>query len=351
MNKYIYFIVAMFMILGTTELTFAGNPDRQGEAGAGELLFNPWARSAGLHSMTTSFVSGVEAMRINVAGIGRIEGRELVLGNTQLYQGSTLSLNSVGYAQKTGSNGAFAVTLATVDFGDINITTENQPEGTGGTYSPSFFNLGLGYAHTYDNKISVGFLVRVISESLSNINAFGAALDAGVQYVSGENDNFKLGIALRNIGTPMRFGGEGLSRRVTSPQNDNPDFALEFAVKAQTYELPSLLNIGLSYDLYVMEDSYLRGLVNFTSNAFSRDNIGAGVEFNYNNLVELRAGYRYELNSADSVTKNIYTGVSAGASIYLPLSKSGATRLGLDYAYRTTDPFRGTHNFGVRLIF
>ena len=35
---------------------------------------------------------------------------------------------------------------------------------------------------------------------------FGWAIDAGVQYVSGEKDNFKLGISLRNIGSPMQFG-------------------------------------------------------------------------------------------------------------------------------------------------
>ncbi len=350
MRKYLQFLFfAMFLVSQVSLI--AGNPDRQGEAGAGELLFNPWARSAGLHSMTTSFVSGVEAMRINVAGIGRMENRELLLGNTQLYSGSTLQLNSFGYAQKSGERGAFAVSLATVDFGEIDITTENQPEGTGGNYSPSFFNLGLGYAYTYENKISVGVLLRVISESLSNLSAFGACLDAGVQYVSGEKDNFKLGISLRNIGTPMRFSGEGLNRSVSSPGNDNPDFNLEFAVKAAAFELPSLLNIGASYDIYVLENSYVRGLVNFTSNAFSRDNIGAGFEFNFNKLFELRAGYRYELDSINSGTENIYTGVSAGASVYLPLNKTKSTMLGLDYSYRTTNPFAGTHNFGLRLLF
>ena len=44
----------------------AGNPDRQGQAGAAELLMNPWGRSAGLHSMSTSSAVGVEAMRINI---------------------------------------------------------------------------------------------------------------------------------------------------------------------------------------------------------------------------------------------------------------------------------------------
>ena len=37
------------------------------------------------------------------------------------------------------------------------------------------------------------------------------AVDAGIQYVTGPNDNIHFGISLRNIGTPMRYSGEGLS--------------------------------------------------------------------------------------------------------------------------------------------
>ena len=47
--------------------------------------------------------------------------------------------------------------------------------------------------------------MRAISESLSNVTAFGFAIDAGVQYVTGPNDNFKFGISLRNVGTPMTY--------------------------------------------------------------------------------------------------------------------------------------------------
>lgn len=348
MKKLLYTIIFTAFV---ASLSFAGNPDRQGEAGAGELLLNPWATSAGLHSMTTSFVSGVEALRINPAGIGRLSGREVYMGNTRLYEGSTLQHNALGYAQRGKGNGAFAFSLAIVDFGDITVTTEDQPEGTGSTYSPSFVNLGVGYSYTYENKISVGILTRLISESLPNLSAFGLAIDAGVQYVSGEKDNFKLGISLRNIGTPMRFSGEGLSREIVETGGDS-EFPVKINNRAESFDLPSVLNIGFSYDFYFRDDIYLRGLANFTSNAFSRDQIGGGVELHYGDLIVLRGGYKYEIGStAGSPTSNLYTGAAAGASINVPFKKGSSTKLGLDYAYRTTSPFRGTHNFGIRLTF
>ncbi len=337
------------IILGLTTV-FAGNPDRQGEAGAAELLLNPWARSAGLHTMNTSSVTGIEAMRLNIAGLGRINKRELVIANTRLYEGSTLQLNALGFAQRIGENGAFGISLMSVDFGDIPITTTDQPEGIGGTFSPSFFNLGLGYSHTYANKISVGFLIRGVSESLPDASAFGIALDAGVQYVSGENDNFKLGISLRNIGSPMKFGGEGLAFQGESPDSEIP-YQLSFDQRAEDFELPSVLNLGISYDYYFDEKLILRVLGNFTSNAFSRDQIGAGGELIFNDMFVLRGGYKTEMGSSGAILDNISTGLSAGASVDIPMSKEGGNKIGIDYGYRATNPFRGTHNFSLRLTF
>ena len=351
MKKFIHSILTpmLFLLIGTS--IYAGNPDRQGEAGAGELLFNPWARSAGIHTMNTSSIAGVEAMRLNVAGIGRISNKEVLIGNTRLYEGSTLQLNALGFVTKTGTNGALGITLTSVDFGDIPITTEDQPGGTGATFSPSFFNLGVGYSYTYDNKISVGILFRVISESLPTISAFGMAIDAGVQYVSGEKDNFKLGISLRNIGSPMKFAGQGLGYQVDAPSTNGSDYTITIDQRAENYELPSMLNIGLSYDFYFMDDIFLRGVGNFTSNAFSRDQIGVGAELFLFDKFALRGGYRYELDGGDIEQDNIYTGLSAGASIDVPINKAGSSKFGVDYAYRATDPFRGTHNVAVRLSF
>lgn len=352
MKKHIY--IVCFLLLGTV-IVFAGNPDRQGEAGAAELLLNPWARSAGLSGMTTASVSGVESMRINIAGLSRISSGELSGSNARLYEGTDMAINAIGFASKVG-DGAFGISITSVDFGDIPFRTTSQPEGIDATYSPNFFNLGLGYAYTYKGKeensgsISVGLLLRVISESIPDLSANGFAVDAGVQYVSGENDNFKLGISLRNIGTPMSFGGEGLSFRTEAP-NAEPVYDISVDRLAEDFELPSMLNIGLSYDIYFDDNSYVRALTNFTSNAFSTDQIGLGVELNYRNLVTLRGGYKTDIGADAQRIRNVYTGWSGGVSIDVPLKRADNRIVGIDYAYRTTNPFRGTHNFSVRFGF
>lgn len=342
-------IYLSFIFAISAAIVFAGNPDRQGEAGANELLLNPWARSAGLHTLSTSFISGVESMRLNVAGLGRIDGTQFSLGNAILYDGSGLNLSALGFATKVGKNGAMGFTVTSLDFGDIPITTVDQPEGIGGNINPSFIHIGAGYSYTYANKISVGVLMRVVSESLTDVSAFGAALDAGVQYVTGDREEFKLGVSLRNVGTPMRFSGEGLSFQSENPEG-SASYLLTVGQRAQKFELPSVLNIGASYDIYMGEKSFVRATGNFTSNAFSRDNIGLGAEVHVTDMLVLRGAYRYDLGSTfGDARNNLYTGVAAGLSVNVPIKKGSKRKISIDYSYRTTNPFRGTHNFGLVL--
>ena len=90
--------------------------------------------------------------------------------------------------------------------------------------------------------------------------------------------------------------------------------------------MPSLLNIGLSYDFLFSGTHRLTALGNFTANSFSQDQVGAGLEYSLNNMFMIRGGYRYEFGSDVEIEAPIYTGLSAGASVSLPLSKENKKR-------------------------
>jgi len=287
-------------------------------------------------------------MRLNVAGLAHIPKTEVLIGHTQYLVGTGIGLNAIGVGQRLGKNGVLGLSLMAMDFGDIAVTTTDQPEGTGATFSPNFFHLGVSYAHLFDNKVSVGFTIRAISETTADLSAQGLALDAGVQYVTGENDNFKFGISLRNVGTPMRFGGEGLSFRATNPDG-LINYDLSYDQRSASFELPSVLNIGASYDILIDSRNRITVLGNFTSNSFSRDAIGAGIEYGFNNVLMLRAAYKYDLESnLDAVVNNVYSGLAAGATIEVPFSKKNDTKFAIDYGYRATSTWDGTHNLTVR---
>ena len=202
------------------------------------------------------------------------------------------------------------------------------------------------FLKTFSNSIYGGVTVKMISEQISNVGASGVALDAGIQYVTGAKDNLKFGIALKNVGPRMSFTGDGLSFR--GIVGDDDDYKMTVEQRSSELELPALLNIGMSYDINVLRHR-LTGAGTYTSNSFQKDQYRLGCEYSYKELFMVRTGYTYEEGIGDpSSTTTALKGPSAGFTVELPM-KSDGTTFGLDYSYRHTDPFQGSHTIGARI--
>ena len=339
------------LLITPVGLLKAGNPDRAGHAGATELLINPWARSSGWAGANSGGVHGLEAQFLNVAGTAHTKKTEALFSHTNYFQGSGMSINAFGLTQKVGEAGVLGISIMSLSFGDIDVTTTELPEGGLGTYTPQFINLGISYSKVFSNSIYGGFNLKIISESISNVTASGIAIDAGIQYITGGNEdrnNVKFGIALKNVGTSLKFGGDGLSTRVNAPATSN-SYQLTVEQRSSGFEMPSLLNIGASYDFDLALDHKLTLAGTFTSNSFSNDLYVAGLEYRFRNLFMLRGGLAYEDNIFDDVlSTTALTGPCAGVTIDLPMGKSGKS-FGIDYSFRATNPWDGIHSFGLRL--
>jgi hypothetical protein len=342
--------------------SFAGNKDRSGQSAAGELLINPWGLSSGLFGLNSAYVSGVEAMKCNIAGLSKTEGSEFGLAHTRYLAGTGLGISNLGMASNLGNDLVIGVNLMSFTFGTIPITTENSPEGGIGSYRPNFINVSLGLAKKFSDNMSTGIQATYINESITNIRASAVGFDAGVQYVNGQHNNLHIGVTLRNVGTNIRFQGDGFSYSGTSP-----DLTHAITVKSQSdkFALPSQLNFGLAYDFYLkagsdtteLEDGEapskhrLTPMFSFISNAFSRDWIGVGVEYAYKEKFMGRLAYRYEgqiTSSTDNST--MYTGLSGGLTFATKMnSRENAKKIMIDYGFRATRISNGVHTLGIRM--
>jgi hypothetical protein len=345
---------AVFALLAISfNQIFAGNPQRAGQAGASELLINPWARTSGFGGANIASVRGLEGIYSNVAGLAFTQKTEIIFSQTSWLQyGSKMfsaedavsTISSFGFSQKMGESGVLGFSVMSMDFGDIEITTVELPDGGIGTYSPKFMNMSVSYAKIFSNSIYGGATVKIISEQISNVGASGVALDAGIQYVTGAKDNMKFGISLKNVGPRMSYTGDGLSFR--GIVGDGDDYKMTVEQRSSELELPALLNIGMSYDLNVQRHR-ITGAGAFTSNSFQKDQYRLGGEYSYREMFMVRMGYTYEEGISNSSTTAL-RGPSAGFTVELPMGDNGST-FGLDYSYRHTDPFQGSHTIGARV--
>jgi hypothetical protein len=271
--------------------------------------------------------------------------------------GSGISINSVGGSQHIGETGALGIAITALDFGDIDITTVESPEGNLGKYSPQFLNMGISYAKGFSDDIYAGLMIKVITEKTANVSARGIALDAGIQYITGKDDQIKFGIALKNWGPRMKFSGDGLSFKTPIPAATNGANTMTVDQRAAQFELPALLNIGVGYDFYLTQaqdslktkNNRITVMGAFTANSFQKDQFRIGLEYGWKNILMIRGGYNFEkgiFSSSDRTT--VYTGPCAGFTLEIPMGKNKST-FGIDYSYTATNPFQGTHSIGVRI--
>lgn len=347
-NKVLKYTAIAGVVLSCSSV-FAGNEDRVGSAGASQLLINPWTRGLSMGDAGVASSTGLEATFSNIAGLAFTDKTQIKFNRTNWLGTAGIALNSAGLAQRVSESSVISVSVQAMNFGDIMITTVNNPEGGLGTFSPRMNVFNVGYARSFSSSIYGGINFKVLSENISNLKATGIAIDAGIRYVTGERDQIKFGIALKNVGPVMKYKGDGLSTEINY-LNDGNIATLE--QRSATYELPSLLNIGGSYDFIFSETSKLTACGAFTANSFQRDQYRLGLDYGMvteKAAFNLRAGYVYEKYLLSTENRsNALTGFTAGfsADALVGKNKSG---LGLEYAMRLAGQFGIIHTFGISI--
>lgn len=321
----------------------AGNPQRSGSAGASELLINPWARSGGWAGSNVGGISGVEASFLNIAGTAGTSKTDVSFTNTSWLVGAGININAAGFNQKVGSGGVLGASFVSFDYGEWDRTTESNPEGGIGTISPSTVILGVSYAQSFTDNIRGGINIKLYSSASDNLNVNALNFDAGVQYVTGKEEQMKFGITLKNVGPSVAYEGDGKTINLPSPQGG---FTRAFEERSATFELPTTLSIGGSYD-FNFDSQVLTFAGAFQSNSFEKDQYTLGTQYKLKERFGVRAGYTFYDNRVFEDQTTVFTGFSAGASLTAPLGDSG-TKIGIDYSFRATNSFSGVHSIGIQ---
>ena len=349
--KSIVIVSLTILVLGYSNTAFAGNKDRSGQAGATELLINPWASSAGWANAGMSKIHGVEAMWGNVAGITATNSIDLNFSYTNWLNGSGVNSYSFGVLARISETAVAGLYVMSFTPGQMERTEVDNPDMTLGTFKPTLMNINIALAKSFSNSIHAGFVIKIINESISDMVGTGVALDAGIQYVTGVTDNIHFGITLKNIGPTMKYSGDGLTFKA------NPESfwgsSLTVIQRADQFELPTQLNIAAAYDFNFNNGYRLTAAGNFTSNSFSKDQVTLGLEGSLKDYLVIRAGYTLENGIWEDIETenctNVNNGLSLGASVQAPLGEK--MKVAIDYSFQETEHYNGTHSVGARIIF
>ena len=343
MKKIFNFLTIVFTLLLSLDAVYAGGGNRTGTAGAAELLIPVGPRGIAMGEAIISTSYGIESLFWNPAGVARMNNSSQVMFSHMSYI-ADIGVEYGAVAANFEGFGMLALSIKALSIGDILVTTTQNPDGTGATFSPQMIVAGLSYSRQLTDRISVGLTTNFITETLGDVSANGIAFNVGVIYDNlADLTGLSFGVVLKNIGPQMKYNGSGLlvDANVTnfsrSPQR--------YLVDSAPFEMPSSFELGLGYKPVLDEMNSLQVSGAFQNNNFSGDEYKLGAEYGYNNTFFARLGYQMapQINS-----ENYLYGLTAGAGINYQVE---GIALRIDYAYRDAQYFNGNHIFAVTLGF
>jgi hypothetical protein len=339
-----WMLAALSLMWGAGEAAASGR-DRAGTAAAPELLIPVGARDMALGGSSIANTSGLESLHWNPAGLAKASNSANVMFSTMDYMAG-MNVNYLAVSGRFQRLGSLAVSLKTLAVGDIPITTESRPDGTGGTFTPTFFTLGLTYARPLTDRISLGTTLNYVSNTMDRVDASTVAFSAGLQYANLANiQGLDFGVALKNIGPRMQFSGPGLLNRGTLQDLRRP--TAFYNIQASTADLPSLFEVGLGYRYDVTQQGKLNLNTMFQHHNYDFDQYKVGAEYIHRGVLALRGGFDYAASADDD--EYLY-GTSFGLGLKFGLG--GALQdVRVDYAYTTVDHFDGLNTLTLQVGF
>ena len=337
MRKILTFTVAFAILFGLTGTGFGGEFSKVGTAGAQFLKIGMGARYVGMGEASVACVNDAYAMYWNPAGLTQLSSVNLSLTNVDWI--GDVQLNHVSLGKPWGDYAAFGISLTALSMGEMEVTTVEEPEGTGETFAASSYALSLGYARKMTDRFSVGLAGKYIWERISEERASGFAFDFGTLFYTGFR-SLRIGMNIANLGPEMKMEGPELSAYY-DPQPGNPNYDdVKSKLAVDPYDLPLTFRFGLAYDVIEAPESKLTVSMEAKHPNDNIQQASLGGEYLWKELFSLRAGYKFNYEEE---------GLTFGGGVKLKAGEK--TNLNINYAWADFSRLQSVHRFSLGFEF
>lgn len=261
-----------------------------GTSSAAFLRIPVGVRGTAMGSAFVSIADDASAMFWNPAGIARIQKKSAYVDYSSWLPG--LTFNYFGFVLPLQEVGTLGVNVTALTSKDMEVTTIDQPQGTGETFSTSSVAVGLAYARNLTDRFSIGANFKYINESILNSNAGGFAIDIGTLYDT-PFPGIRLGVSISNFGTNMRIDGEDLNVRVDiAPEQEGNNQSVVGRLRTDDFDAPLIMRVGLSWDAINSENNRLTLAVDGQNPNDNGQSLNVGGEYAlFKEMLILRGGF------------------------------------------------------------
>lgn len=348
------FHIFLGLILGiTVSAGWAQQPYRVGTTTASFLEIGYGSAGSAMGDAYVSVAKDLSAQYWNPAGLAFMEQNQAqflrqpwIADIASTFAGVGLVLPDVG---------TLALGFYHIDFGQQEVTTIFQQEGTGEMFTANDFALALSYSRRLTTWFAFGASAKYISSQIWHSNASAMALDLGVLIntdffsMTGERENgMSIGMSISNYGTRMKYNGTDLINPIDILPNEKGNFKdTPGQFRLDPWELPLIFRLGVSVQPLVAERSRLILSADALHPNNNSESVNLGAQYHYKipgaGTFYLRGGYK-----ALFMNESEY-GLTLGGGAEIRMMHNVAIQV--DYAYRGVGILGQAHSYSLGVKF
>jgi hypothetical protein len=279
------FIVHIALIIISAQAFGQILPNFGGQrAGLSTLSFlkndmNP--RSVAMGGASVALPGDIMSVYTNPASVAEV--KDLSFGVSNYFVGAGANQGLVTAIIPTKSASSFGITVNTLNSGAMEVRTEFQPMGTGQKTYANNLAAGLTYSKILSDQFSFGVTMKYIYEQLAEYYNHTAAVDVGFKY----NTDFKdlsFAVMMQNFSGSSSLSGD--EREV--------DFNRS-GMSLDNYTVPNVFKLGVSMKPVEVGNHALLTTFELNHPNDNAENYRIGAEYQYLDLLQVRAGYKFNV--------------------------------------------------------
>lgn len=314
---------------------YAQNPNL-GTSGAQFLQLPVGARAEAMSGAFVGLADDASAVFWNPAGIVKVKNVEAYFSYMNWFD--LFDFNAVSLVYNAEDIGTFAASMIILGTDKMEVTTEEEPNGTGRYFDAGDFALGATYAKYITDRFNVGITVKYIYQRIWNETATGFAFDIGTQYRL-DFQNLTIAMCMTNFGGDMQF--EGPDMEFVYLKDDTYPISRLVPSSLITDEFPIPLNfqVGIGFDVFEFDFVKMKGEIDVVHPNDNSERANFGTELSFFDRFYLRGGYKYNYDDED---------FTFGAGANVPL---GNTAVYFNYSYSLYNILPNVQRISVNLNF
>ena len=338
--KNLKYIFVVLFLTGIINVSLYGQ-DKVGTTAAPFLGIKIGAAASAMGGAYVSVINDASSLYWNPGAVAWIEKSEITFANTAWLLGTDYNWGAI--VIKTG-NSAIGFQIAYLDYGQEEVTTVDQQDGTGQFWEAHDLFFSATYASRLTDRFSIGGSFKLIQQQIFNESASGFAFDIGLLYIT-EFNGLRLGMSISNFGTDMQLDGKDLFHTYDQdPGSDGNNPTITSKLKTESWAIPLIFRVGVSMDVITFDE---RNILTVATDAYvPSDNstaLNTGLQYNFDNLFFLRGGVQ------SIGREDIEEGLTFGVGFKYNVPSLALVKL--DYAFNEYGILGDIHTIGFGFTF